>query len=202
MHYQKAKFIAPMLLLRTEELPEDPEWSVELKLDSYRSLVIKSGGNRKRHRNNFAKIEKLSISCCDILRLLSEHLIALTGRDRMLGTVFFFGVLAGVDKLQACSAIGLLPIRSLSNLVNGRRIVVGMPLALSFDNLLAGAGISSLHYPVVISAPTIGLVSALMSCIGLYLGASIRRFVPGRMEFAVGAYLCVLAGRSLSMGGA
>jgi putative Mn2+ efflux pump MntP len=111
----------------------------------------------------------------------------------MLGTVFFFGVLAGVDKLQACSAIGLLPIR---------RIVVGEPLPLSFDNLLAGAGISSLHYPVVIPALTIGLVSALISFIGLYLGASIRRFVPGRMDFAVGA--CsrrtrVINGRSLSM---
>ncbi len=42
MHYQKAKFIAPMLLLRTEKLPEGPEWLVELKLDGYRSLAIKT----------------------------------------------------------------------------------------------------------------------------------------------------------------
>jgi hypothetical protein len=27
-----AAFIEPMLLLRTEKLPEGPEWSVELKL--------------------------------------------------------------------------------------------------------------------------------------------------------------------------
>jgi putative Mn2+ efflux pump MntP len=179
----------------------------------------------------------------------------------MLGTVFFFGVLAGIDNLQTCSAIGLLPIRparrhlfafaftacetisplaglalghfllrfaggatakigpfmmfacgiavllcairrdDLSSLANGTKMVVGVPVALSFDNFFAGAGISSLHYPVVVSALLIGLVGAAMSCIGLYLGAWIRRFVPGRMEFAVGAYLCLLAGRALSVGG-
>jgi putative Mn2+ efflux pump MntP len=80
--------------------------------------------------------------------------------------------------------------------------VLCVPVALSFDNLLAGAGISATHYPVIISALVIGLVSAAMSCIGLYLGAWVRRFLPGRMEFAVGAYLCLLAGRALSTGGA
>ena len=180
----------------------------------------------------------------------------------MLGTVIFFGVLAGADNLQVCSAIGLLPIRGarkhllalaftscetmaplvglalgrfllwcaggaaarigpfmmlacgivilfyavrgedLAGLVNGNKMMMGVPVALSFDNLLAGAGISSLHYPVVAAALLIGLVSAAMSCIGLYLGAWIRRFVPIRMEIAVGAYLCLLAGRALLVRGA
>ena len=30
-----------MLLLRTEKLPEGPEWLSELKLDGYRALAIK-----------------------------------------------------------------------------------------------------------------------------------------------------------------
>ncbi|HYW45205.1 MAG TPA: manganese efflux pump [Bryobacteraceae bacterium] len=180
----------------------------------------------------------------------------------MLGTVIFFGVLAGADNLQVCSALGLLPIRGarkhvlalaftacetmaplaglalgrfllwcaggaaarigpfmmlacgivilfyavrgedLAGLVNGNKMIMGVPVALSFDNLLAGAGISSLHYPAVVSALVIGLVSAVMSCTGLYLGAWVRRFVPNRMEFAVGAYLCVLAGRAMFTGGA
>jgi ATP-dependent DNA ligase len=33
-----------MLLLRTERLPEGPDWLYELKLDGYRALAIKSGG--------------------------------------------------------------------------------------------------------------------------------------------------------------
>ena len=52
----KAKFIDPMLLLRTEKLPEGAEWLTELKLDGYRALAIKSGGKvylRSRNDNDF-----------------------------------------------------------------------------------------------------------------------------------------------------
>jgi ATP-dependent DNA ligase len=38
MSEREVKFIEPMLLLRTENLPEGPEWQVELKLDGYRAL--------------------------------------------------------------------------------------------------------------------------------------------------------------------
>jgi ATP-dependent DNA ligase len=51
-----ARFIEPMLLLRTERLPEGPEWHVELKLDGYRSLAIKTGCRihlRSRNDNDF-----------------------------------------------------------------------------------------------------------------------------------------------------
>ena len=89
-----------------------------------------------------------------------------------------------------------------SSLLNEPKFFVGLPLVLSFDNFLIGAGISSLHYPVAISALLIGLVSAAMSCLGLYLGSWFRQFIPGRTEFAVGAYLCILAVRALSIGGA
>jgi bifunctional non-homologous end joining protein LigD len=52
----KAGFIAPMLLLRTQRLPDSPEWLVELKLDGYRALAIKTGGKvqlRSRNDNDF-----------------------------------------------------------------------------------------------------------------------------------------------------
>jgi DNA ligase D-like protein (predicted ligase) len=45
-----------MLLLRTEMLPEGPEWLLELKLDGYRALAIKTGGKvqlRSRNDNDF-----------------------------------------------------------------------------------------------------------------------------------------------------
>jgi DNA ligase D-like protein (predicted ligase) len=52
----RARFIEPMLLLRTEKLPEGAEWFIELKLDGYRALAFKSGGKvqlRSRNDNDF-----------------------------------------------------------------------------------------------------------------------------------------------------
>jgi ATP-dependent DNA ligase len=37
-------FIEPMLLLRTDKLPEGPEWTYKIKLDGYRALAIKKAG--------------------------------------------------------------------------------------------------------------------------------------------------------------
>ena len=54
----KAKFIEPMLLQRTERLPKGPDWVYEIKLDGYRALAIKSGGEvqlRSRNDNDFTK---------------------------------------------------------------------------------------------------------------------------------------------------
>jgi bifunctional non-homologous end joining protein LigD len=51
-----SRFIEPMLLHRTEKLPEGADWLHELKLDGYRSLAFKAGGKvhlRSRNDNDF-----------------------------------------------------------------------------------------------------------------------------------------------------
>jgi bifunctional non-homologous end joining protein LigD len=53
----KPGFIEPMLLLRTEKLPEGPDWAYEIKLDGYRALAFKTGDKlelRSRNDNDFA----------------------------------------------------------------------------------------------------------------------------------------------------
>jgi bifunctional non-homologous end joining protein LigD len=52
----KARFIEPMLLLRTDRLPEGSAWQYELKFDGYRAIAIKNGGKvelRSRNDNDF-----------------------------------------------------------------------------------------------------------------------------------------------------
>jgi bifunctional non-homologous end joining protein LigD len=54
----KAGFVEPMLLLRTDALPDDGAgWVYELKLDGYRAIAFKSGGKvrlRSRNDNDFS----------------------------------------------------------------------------------------------------------------------------------------------------
>jgi putative Mn2+ efflux pump MntP len=65
-------------------------------------------------------------------------------------------------------------------------------------------GLSPLASPIWLAALLIGLVSAAMSCVGLYGALWVRqRFaqvMPERMEIIVGCYLCALAIRMAASG--
>ena len=59
-----------MLLLRSETLPEGPEWLFELKLDGYRALAIKTGRKvqlRSRNDNDFTSRYPLVAKALDAL---------------------------------------------------------------------------------------------------------------------------------------
>jgi bifunctional non-homologous end joining protein LigD len=53
-----ARFIDPMLLLRTDSLPNDGDrWEYQLKFDGYRAIAFKTGGKvhlRSRNDNDFS----------------------------------------------------------------------------------------------------------------------------------------------------
>src|SRR5262245_35060545 len=55
----RARFIPPMLLVRTSALPDDrARWIYELKLDGYRAIAFKTSGRihlRSRNDNDFAQ---------------------------------------------------------------------------------------------------------------------------------------------------
>jgi len=65
----------------------------------------------------------------------------------------------------------------------------GLPLALSVDNLIAGAGLGLLGFSPVVPAIGFGLVTAIMSFAGLCLGRAAVRVIPVRADLLSGISL-------------
>lgn len=75
----------------------------------------------------------------------------------------------------------------------GRAALLVLPISLSFDNLLAGAGLGALGYPVVLSALIIGAISGSLCAFGLFAGDRLRGFFPRQAPWLSGAFLVGLA---------
>jgi ATP-dependent DNA ligase len=62
---EKGRFIEPMLLLRTDALPNDTSrWEYQLKLDGYRAVAFKTDGKlHLRSRNDKRFQSSLSRRC-------------------------------------------------------------------------------------------------------------------------------------------
>jgi manganese efflux pump family protein len=67
--------------------------------------------------------------------------------------------------------------------------ILGVPLCLSLDNLVAGIGLERLGSPVIPTAIVIGTVSGLMSLAGLTLGRLGRLYLPASVERLSGLLL-------------
>ena len=100
-------------------------------------------------------------------------------------------------------ASGLLVIylalndRDLEGVANNGWLIFGLPLSLSLDNLVAGAGLGANGYPVLLCAVLIGLICTAMSLTGLFLGDRVRRLLPRSAGALAGAWLVLIAARSL-----
>lgn len=66
--------------------------------------------------------------------------------------------------------------REIAPFLDNRWTLLGLPLLLSVDNLLAGVGVGVMGQPFLLSAVVIGTISTLMCFAGLYLGQFLRRF--------------------------
>ena len=71
--------------------------------------------------------------------------------------------------------------------------LLGIPLSLSLDNLLAGTSLGLLGFPPVLSATTFAAITALMSFVGLYLGRAAGRLIPIRSDLLSGIALIIMA---------
>jgi len=102
--------------------------------------------------------------------------------------------------LLACGAVILVQaLREGAEPVEpGGGWIFALPLTLSMDNLLAGVGLGSAGYPVVASALVVGVVSGGMCLSGLFFGAWLGRWLPGRAEVLSGAALVAMGLVSLA----
>ncbi|MEU7382922.1 MULTISPECIES: manganese efflux pump [unclassified Streptomyces] len=69
----------------------------------------------------------------------------------------------------------------------------GIPLTLSLDNLVAGASLGILGLSPWVAAPVFGLITAVMSLIGLQLGRAAARLVRIRADLVSGVSLIIAA---------
>lgn len=76
--------------------------------------------------------------------------------------------------------------------LDGGWAILGVPLFLSLDNLVAGVGLATLGPPVVLSAIVIGALSGAMSLAGLALGRLGRLSLPAGVERLSGLLLVAL----------
>jgi DNA ligase D-like protein (predicted ligase) len=139
----KARFIEPMLLLRTERLPVGSDWLYEIKLDGYRALAIKNDGAvalRCRNDNDFSRRYPTIVKALAALpneTVIDGEIVALdeTGKPS-------FNLLQNYDSSRAAVFYYVFDV-----LVLAGRDVRGEPLA-SRRALLETRILQALHDPV------------------------------------------------------
>lgn len=111
---------------------------------------------------------------------------------RYAATATFAGplLLAGCGIVVLVSTFKKNPTK---NIFDRPGALLALPLALSFDNLLAGAGFAAMGYPVGLTAWAIGGLSGLMCFAGMLLGDRIGLRWPARANAASGVTLVVVA---------
>jgi putative Mn2+ efflux pump MntP len=74
-----------------------------------------------------------------------------------------------------------------------RWMVLGLPLSLSLDNLVAGTTLGMVGFPLLLSVTIIGAMSALFAFVGLKLGTTAVKLLPVRAELISGVVLIFIA---------
>jgi putative Mn2+ efflux pump MntP len=74
-----------------------------------------------------------------------------------------------------------------------RWALLGLPLPLSLDNIVAGTSLGLLGFSPWLAAPVFGAITALMALVGLQLGRAAAHVIPIRADLLTGAALVVMA---------
>src|SRR3954447_7133564 len=199
----KARFIDPMLLLRTDSLPDDGKrWEYQLKFDGYRAIAFKTGGTihlRSRNDNDFsiryshvlkglAKLPDETVIDGEVIALDDDgrpsfNILQNYGSSKapVLYFVFDVMVLAGRDVMREPLEVrrDLLEKKILPKL--GEPVRYAAPLAASLPVLIESVKAQGLE----------GLVAKRVDSryeAGLRSGAWQKMRVNRGQEFVIGGY--------------
>lgn len=167
-----------------------------LSLDSFRvSLTL---GATKLTRARQAQIA-LAFALCDGLAPLVGLLIGQSVVTHVGAWVEYLGPV--VLGLYGCYVIYVAQRwRDSEEKEQDHWLVFGIPLSLSLDNLVAGASLGLIGFPVLLSVAVIGATSGLMSLAGLWMGSAAVRYLPVRAELLGGvALICIALALALEM---
>jgi putative Mn2+ efflux pump MntP len=166
-----------------------------LSLDSFR-VSLGLGATRLRPARRAQVV--IAFGLCDALAPLAGELI---GQSIMAG---------GAEWLEYLGPLMLCGYGAYVICVSRRRdggaepeesrwVVLGLPLALSLDNLIAGTSLGMLGFPPLLSAAVIGGISALMSLAGFLLGKTAIGLLKLESEM-IGGVALVVIGLTLALG--
>jgi putative Mn2+ efflux pump MntP len=74
-----------------------------------------------------------------------------------------------------------------------RWALLGLPLPLSADNVVAGASLGLLGFAPWVAASVFGAITALMTLVGLQIGAAAAHVIPIRADLLTGVALVAMA---------
>jgi putative Mn2+ efflux pump MntP len=77
--------------------------------------------------------------------------------------------------------------------IDERWVLFGLPLPLSVDNIVAGTSIGLLGYSPWLAPPLFGVITAVMTLVGLQIGRVVAGFVRIRSDLLTGVALVVMA---------
>jgi putative Mn2+ efflux pump MntP len=77
--------------------------------------------------------------------------------------------------------------------VDQRWVLFGLPLPLSIDNVIAGTSLGLVGFSPWVASPLFGLITALMTFIGLELGRAAARYIRIRSDLLTGVSLIIMA---------
>jgi putative Mn2+ efflux pump MntP len=74
-----------------------------------------------------------------------------------------------------------------------RWALFGLPVPLSLDNVVAGTSLGLLGFSPWLAPPLFGVITALMTLVGLQLGRAFARFINIRSDLLTGVALLIMA---------